>query len=305
MSAVRSRLTAAGYALVAALAQYLPEAVVRPLFALAGDVAWRRRGRGVVQLERNLRRVVGETMSDAELSVLSRDAMRSYARYWLEFFRLPRLSKSRIVGRMSVEGKEHVDKAMAEGRGAILALPHCGNWDHAGAWIAHQGYPFTTVAERLEPESLFDRFVGVRERLGMEVLALTGDDRNVYAVLLQRVRAGKLVCLVTDRDMSNSGVEVSFFGEPMTMPAGPASLAVATGAALLPVCVWFTPDGGPGGGWAGVIHPEIVLPETGDRRAKIAEMTQQLADVFAHDIAENPQDWHMLQPLWRSDRRKP
>ena len=305
MSAVRYRLTAAGYALVAAIAQYLPEALVRPLFRLAADVAWRRRGRGVLQLERNRRRVVGKDMSDAGLSALSRDALRSYARYWLEFFRLPRLGESRIVGRMSVQGREHVDQAMADGRGAILALPHSGNWDHAGAWVTYQGYPFTTVAERLKPESVFDRFVGVRRRLGMEVLALTGDDRNVYAVLLQRLRAGKLVCLVTERDMSDTGVEVSFFGEPMSMPAGPASLALATGAALLPVCVWFTSDGGPGGGWAGVIHPEIVPPDGVDRRTKIAHMTQQLADSFAHDISKNPQDWHMLQPLWPADRRTP
>jgi KDO2-lipid IV(A) lauroyltransferase len=300
---VKSRLTARGsafaYAVAAAMATWLPEAVVRRLFFFGADLAWRRRGRGVVQLERNLRRVVGKAMPDDEFVALSRRAMRSYARYWLEFFRLPRLGEQRIVGRMAVGGKEHLDAAMAAGRGAILALPHSGNWDHAGAWVAFQGYPFTTVAERLKPESVFDRFVGVRQRLGMEVLALTGNDRNVYAVLLQRLREGKLVCLVTERDMSGSGVEVSFFGEPMTMPAGPASLALATGAALLPVCVWFTDDG-----WRGVIRPPIEPPADGDRRAKIAAMTQRLADIFACEIAKHPQDWHMLQRLWRADRAR-
>lgn len=304
---------------MAFLARALPERIVRRLFAIGADIAWRRRGRGVRQLERNLRRVVGPSMSDDDLAALSRRGMRSYARYWLEFFRLPALGKERIVGRMSVAGKEHLDAAMAAGRGAILALPHSGNWDHAGAWVAAVGYPFTTVAERLEPASLFDRFVAVRERLGMEVLPLTGD-RGSFAVLARRLREGRLVCLVCERDLSGGGIEVSFFGEPMTMPAGPASLAASTGAALLPVTVWFTDDeanarrGRPGrrspgqrgnqrgGGWAGVIHPPLEPRPGLDRKARIADLTQRLADAFAAEISRRPQDWHMLQPLWPTDR---
>jgi KDO2-lipid IV(A) lauroyltransferase len=228
--------------------------------------------------------------------------MRSYARYWLEFFRLPRLRHDRILGRMQVCGEHHLRDAIAAGRGTILALPHSGNWDHAGAWVTLHGWPFTTVAERLEPGWLFDRFVGIRERLGMEVLALTGD-RGSYGVLRERLRAGGLVCLVSERDMSTGGVAVRFFGAEMTMPAGPAALALATGATLLPIGLWFTPDGGPGGGWGAVVHPPIPAPAEGDRRAKIAEMTQQLADAFAADIGAHPQDWHMLQPLWPADRR--
>jgi len=299
----RARLQAAGYAFIAWLATTLPESLLRPLFRLGADIAWRRRGRGVRQLERNLRRVVGAHMSDDEMPVLTRAAMRSYARYWLEFFRLPVLRRERIVGRMNVEGKDRLDAVMAAGRGAILALPHSGNWDHAGAWVALQGYPFATVAERLKPESLFDRFVGVRERLGMEVIALTGG-RNAFAVLLERLREGKLVCLVTERDLADSGVDVEFFGEKTTMPAGPAALAVATGAALLPVGLWFTDDGGPGGGWGGVIHPEVAPPAGLERRAQIAQMTQAMADAFASDIAAHPRDWHMLQRLWPTDRQE-
>ncbi|MGH8891381.1 MAG: phosphatidylinositol mannoside acyltransferase [Acidothermaceae bacterium] len=313
------RAVAAGYGAAATLAKTLPEPFVRAVFKLAADVAWRRRGRGVVQLEANLRRVV-PSISDDEMHALSRRALRSYARYWLEFFRLPVLGADRILGRMSVDGEERLRAALDSGRGAILALPHTGNWDHAGAWVALRGNPFTTVAERLKPESLFDRFVAVRERLGMEVLPLTSD-ASTFAVLLKRLRAGQLVCLVSERDLATSGVEVSFFGEPTTMPAGPASLAIATGAALLPTTLWFTDDSGPasrrgsgpgsgrrvgrGGGWGATIHPEIVPPAEGDRRAKVAAMTQQLADAFASGIAEHPHDWHMLQPLWIADRAAP
>ena len=307
MRAVRAglgkRLIGAGYLAAATLARVLPEALVRPAFRLGADVAWRRRGRAVCQLERNLRRVVGVSVSDAELAALSRQALRSYARYWLEFFRLPRFRRDRVLGRMQVHGEHHLRQAIAAGRGTILALPHSGNWDHAGAWVTMHGWPFTTVAERLEPAWLFDRFVAVREKLGMEVLALTGGASS-YAALLARLRAGGLVCLVSERDMSDNGVAVSFFGEQTTMPPGPAALAVATGAALLPVGLWFTSDGGPGGGWGAVVHPPIAVPADGDRRAKIAAMTQQLADAFAAGIATHPQDWHMLQPLWPADRRR-
>jgi KDO2-lipid IV(A) lauroyltransferase len=278
--------------------------VVRLVFRIGADVAWRRRGRGVQQLERNLRRVVGPELPDDELLALSRKAMRSYLRYWLEFFRLPVLGRARIVERMAVEGEPLLTAAMQAGRGVVLALPHSGNWDHAGAWVTAHGYRLTTVAERLKPESLFDRFVAVRERLGMEVLPLTAEAAS-FTALLRRLRAGGLVCLVCERDLGDSGVEVSFFGEPTTMPAGPAALALATGAALLPTALWFTEDGGPGGGWAAKISPSIAPPEHGDRRAKIAAMTQQLADSFAAAIAEHPHDWHMLQPLWSSDRVTP
>ncbi len=283
----------------------MPEAPLRLLFRFGADVAWARHGVGVRQLETNLRRVTATgaagNVSEKQLRRLSRAGMRSYARYWLEFLRLPELGNARILDRMATQGEQILDDAMARGRGAILALPHAGNWDHAGAWVALKGYPFTTVAERLEPASVFDRFVAIRERLGMEVLPLTGGDRNTFAVLMRRLRAGKLVCLVAERDLGESGVQVSFFGEPTRMPPGPAALAVATGAALLPVTLWFTDDGGPGGGWGARIWPAIESPTDGDRNAKVATMTQELADTFAAGIAEHPADWHMLQRLWLAD----
>jgi lauroyl/myristoyl acyltransferase len=293
----RGELISVGTRIVAAL----PEAPLRVLFRLGGDLAWARRGRGVRQLEANLRRVSGRPISQARLRRLSRAAMRSYARYWLEFLRLPELGHDRILARMDVEGEQYLSDAMARGKGAILALPHAGNWDHAGAWVALRGYPFTTVAERLEPASVFERFVAIREQLGMEVLPLTGGDRNTFAVLMQRLRAGKLVCLVAEREMGEGGVEVSFFGEQTRMPPGPAALAMTTGAALLPVVLWFTSAGGPGGGWGARISPAIEVPAEGDRKSKIAAMTQQLATDFEAGIAEHPADWHMLQRLWLAD----
>ncbi|MGP2436401.1 phosphatidylinositol mannoside acyltransferase [Streptomyces sp. JW3] len=273
----------------------LPEPVAVRLGRSVADLAWKRRGKGVLRLESNYARVLPDA-SPARLAALSRAGMRSYLRYWMESFRLPAWSRARIAASLDVKDLHHLTDAMAAGQGAILALPHLANWDLAGAWVTtHLGIPFTTVAERLKPETLYDRFVAYREGLGMEVLPHSGG--AAFGTLARRLRAGQLVCLVADRDLSASGVEVGFFGEPARMPAGPALLAQQTGAALLPVTLWY--DDSPV--MRGRVHPPVEVPESGDRRAKTSVMTQALADAFATGIAEHPQDWHMLQRLWLAD----
>jgi KDO2-lipid IV(A) lauroyltransferase len=185
---------------------------------------------------------------------------------------------------------------MAAGRGVIFALPHMGNWEHAGAWIVLRGAGrFTTVAERLRPQSLYDRFVAFRESLGMEVLPHSGGASR-FGVLARRLRAGGLVCLLCERDLTGSGIEVSFFGEPARMLGGPAALAVHTGAALMPVTLWYD-----GPYWCARIHPEIPVPGEGSHGDKTAVMTQHLAGVFETAIARHPEDWHMLQKVFVAD----
>ncbi len=234
---VRDRLVDWGYAAGWTLVRALPERVAAALFARVGDLAFRRQGPGIRRLRGNLRRVVGPELPEAELDQLTRRAVRSYARYWLETFRLPVMDRDRVAARAdrNTHGVEHLDRASAEGRGVILVLPHMGNYDVAGVWLIARDGPFTTVAERLRPESLFDRFMAYRQKLGMEVLPLTGGSRTPADVLVHRLRAGGTVCLVGDRDLTESGIEVTFFGEPAKMPAGPAYLAARTGASLLPV----------------------------------------------------------------------
>nr|WP_205615003.1 phosphatidylinositol mannoside acyltransferase [Streptomyces harenosi] len=273
----------------------LPEPVAVRLGRTIADLAWKQRGSGVRRLESNYARVVPGA-SPERLAELSRAGMRSYLRYWMESFRLPAWSAERIRGAFAGKDLHHLTDAMAEGRGAVLALPHLANWDLAGAWVTTElGLPFTTVAERLKPESLYDRFVAYREGLGMEVLPHTGG--TAFGALARRLRGGGLVCLVADRDLSASGVEVTFFGETARMPAGPALLAQQTGAALLPVTLWY--DDSPV--MRGRVHPPVEVPPTGTRREKTAVMTQALADAFATGIAAHPEDWHMLQRLWLAD----
>ena len=282
---VTGRLSDAAYAGGWAAVRALPEDVAQGVFRAGADLAWRRGGRGVDQLRRNLARVA----PDRDLDVLTRAALRSYARYWCEVFRLPVTSRERIVSGMATVGEPRLRDSIAAGRGTVMALPHSGNWDHAGAWCGATGVPFTTVAERLRPESLYDRFVAFRESLGMEVLPLTGGARPTFDVLVERLEAGGTLCLLSDRDLSARGIDVQFFGATARMPAGPASLALRTGATLIPTTLSFLDEG-----WQVVFHEEV--PHT-----DVATMTQAVADAFAAGIGAHPEDWHMLQRLWLDD----
>jgi KDO2-lipid IV(A) lauroyltransferase len=296
VTSVRDRLTDAGYALGWAVVCRVPESWARGAFRFGADLAWRRQGPGVQMLEANLQRVTGPSATGKELRALSRQTMRSYARYWLEAFRLPVIGQQRIQAEMLVTGEENIQDNLAAGRGVIIALPHTGNYELAGAWIIGRGAgKFTTVAERLKPESLFRRFLEFREGLGMEVLPASGGDSR-FGVLAQRLRAGGLVCLVSDRDVTGRGIEVEFFGEKARMMAGPAALAVQTGAALLPTTLWFD-----GPGWKAHIYNEVPVPESGTRREKVAAMTQAVARDYEDGIRAHPQDWHMLQKVFVAD----
>ncbi|GGO82454.1 phosphatidylinositol mannoside acyltransferase [Wenjunlia tyrosinilytica] len=293
---MKQHLTDSAYALGWGLVKRLPERAAQRLFERIADQAWKKRGKGVLRLEANLSRVVPDAGPE-RLAELSRAGMRSYMRYWLESFRLPTWSPERVRASFDPKDVHRVDEGMAAGKGVVLALPHLANWDLAGAWIAERGYPFTTVAERLKPEKLFDRFVAYRESLGMEVLAHEGGAAGAFGTMARRLRSGKLVCLVADRDLSRNGVEVTFFGEATRMPAGPAMLALQTGAPLLPVTLHY--DERPV--MRGRVHPAVEVPAEGTRAEKIAAMTQSMADTFASGIAEHPEDWHMLQRLWLAD----
>jgi KDO2-lipid IV(A) lauroyltransferase len=295
VTSLQDRLVDGAYALGWSAVKKLPEPVAVRLGRTIADLAWKKRGKGVQRLESNYARVVPDATPE-RLAELSRAGMRSYLRYWMESFRLPAWSQERVKTGFDPKDAHYLTEGIASDKGLILALPHMGNWDLAGAWVTTKlETPFTTVAERLKPESLYDRFVAYREGLGMEVLPHSGG--TAFGTLARRLRDGGLVCLVAERDLSASGVEVEFFGEATRMPAGPALLAQQTGATLLPVTLWY--DESPV--MQGRVHPPVEVPETGTRAEKTSAMTQALADAFATGIADHPEDWHMLQRLWLKD----
>ena len=279
-----------GYAAGWRLVRSMPDGLARNVFNAGARYA--ARDGGPEQLRKNLARVIGTTPAGVPDSLM-RAALESYARYWREAFRLPSMDPAAVSARLDTVfiGAEHFVAAHRAGRGAVMALPHSGNWDMAGVWLAQHYGTFATVAERLKPESLYDRFVEFRESLGFEVLPTTGGDRPPMEVLEERLRQNVFVCLMADRDLSRSGVPVQFFGEPTRLPAGPAKLALATGAPLHPAHVYYD------GADCVVQIDDALDTSSGD----VGTITQALADRFAVNIAAHPQDWHMLQPLWLSD----
>ena len=294
---MRQRITLLGYTVGWSAVRTLPAAAAYRLFRLVADTAWRRQGKSVRRLEGNLARVLGVPADDPRVRELSRAGMRSYLRYWCDTFRLPDWDERRVVDSVRVENSALLFDTLAAGRGVIAALPHMGNWDHAGAWATYVGAPVTTVAERLEPEELYERFVAYRESLGMEILPLTGGDKDVFRTLLHRARQARLVPLLADRDLTAGGTHVDFFGATASMPSGPAVLAVASRGALVPVTTHYEGTE-PRHRLVITFHDEVVAPAAGSSRDKAAAMMQQVADVFGKAIAEHPEDWHMLQRVW-------
>lgn len=296
---VKHRVIAFGYGAAWSLIGALPERTAYRLFDRIADCLWKRRGAQVLQLEANLLRVLGKDTPPEALAATSRKSMRSALRYYCEAFRLNGWDRSRIVDSIDIadEDRARIADAIRSDRGAVLALGHTGNYDHAGAWlIATHSIGFTTVAENLKPEAVAERFWDYRRKLGMEVLPHDGGP-SVVGTLARRLREGRTVCLVADRDLGASGVPVDFFGETTRMAAGPAALAVLTGCGLFPANLWYS-----GPGRMGIrIHPEIPVPPEGTRQEKIAGMTQALADAYAEGVAAHPEDWHMLQRYFLAD----
>ena len=290
MSDFTENLSDWGYAAGWRMVRTMPEPFARRMFRTGARYA--ALNGGPQQLRRNLARVIGTTPARVPRALM-RASLDSYARYWREAFRLPSMNLARLAQQLDRRfiGAEHFAAAKAAGRGAVMALPHSGNWDMAGVWLAQHYGTFTTVAERLKPESLYDRFIEYRESLGFEVLPTTGGERPPMEVLAERLRDNGFVCLMADRDLSRSGVPVQFFGESTRLPAGPAKLAIDTGAPLHPAHVFYDgPD-------CVVQIDDAIDTSSGD----ISVITQALADRFAVNIAAHPQDWHMLQPLWLAD----
>jgi phosphatidylinositol dimannoside acyltransferase len=295
---MRHALAAWAYRLGWSVVCHVPARLVDPAARRIADRAWEGRGPGVRQLEANLSRV--EPLSEASLRALSRRAMRSYLRYWTEVFRLPRWSAAEIRDAVIPHHTDRVKDTLRSGRGVVSPLPHMGNWDLAGAWAAGDGMPLTTVAERLRPDSLYDDFVRYRAGLGIEVLPLTGG-QPAMPTLEQRLRDGRFVCLLADRDLSRHALSAPLLGEPARLPVGPALLAQRTGALLLPVTTAYE-----GNRMHLRVHEPIdVGPDDGsdDRsdNGAVEKATVAVADVFTAAIRKDPADWHMLQPVFESD----
>lgn len=245
-------------------------------------------------IERHLKRV-NPKLRTASLRVAAQQAFDSYARYYMESFRLPTLSKRTVERGFTVDGYEHITAALAAGNGCILALPHLGGWEWAGRWITDQGIPMTVVVEALEPRELFEWFADLRKNLGMTVVA-AGPQAGI--AVLGALRANEIVCLLCDRDLDRTGVKVDFFGEETTLPAGPAMLGLRAGAPVLPAAAYFTAAYQ---GHHAIVRPPLPMQRLGSIRDDVARITQLLAYELEFLIRRAPEQWHMFQPNWPSD----
>jgi lauroyl/myristoyl acyltransferase len=292
VSDLRGRLTFWGYRAGARVAQSIPPAAAWPLSRLAGRVGGYFQPANRRMAARHQERVAGGRDAGAVNQVFE-----SYGRYWLEMLRLPADVRAGAVdAHFRIDGYEHVTDALGRGKGVILALPHLGGWEWAGAWMADQGHHMLAVVEALEPPELLAWFARQREAMGLEVVAL---GPHVSSRVLRALRDNRIVCLLCDRDLTGDGVDVEFFGERTTLPAGPATLALRTGAALLPVAVYFEGSRD----HHGVVGTPVAVERGGRLREDIARITQSLATAFETLISAAPRQWHLLPPNWPSDRQ--
>jgi KDO2-lipid IV(A) lauroyltransferase len=285
---MREQISTVAYFAGWRLVRSIPEKSAYKLFDRIADFLTVREGKSVLRLKSNLKRVKPK-LSESELDSLVRDAMRSYMRYWCDTFRIQDWSVERIQSTVTTNRSDLLLDPMKDGRGVVIALPHSGNWDHAGAFFCSLGVPLVTVAEHLKPEALFLKFLEYRESMGFEVLAL---DSRSFVTLIKRAKEKRLIALVADRDLSQSGVDVSFFSHPSRMPAGPAVLALKTGIPLVVAHVSYTEIG---------IHIDftpIDIPQVGSEDERIKEIVQRCATAFEEGISRHPEDWHMLQRIW-------
>ena len=290
-SATAEQAVATGFVSGWRVVRALPEARALRLFEAAADRVHRKDGRSVRQLRSNLRRVAPH-LDEAALEELTHRGVRSYLRYWCESFRLPAWPTADLVSRTRTVHEERLRTPYAEGRGVVVALPHQANWDWAGAWACATGMPLMTVAERLQPERLFDEFVAFRAGLGMRIVPLSGGAPPLPR-LAEYLRQGGFVCLLADRDLSRTAVDVTLCGAPARMPAGPALLARETGAALVPATLRYDgPDL--------EIHFHDEVP-VGPGAEGIAAAMQRVAEAFTAGITAAPEDWHMMQRVFTDD----
>lgn len=240
------------------------------------------------------RDLVARNMARAGAPGTARAAYASYARYWLESLRLSSMSDEEIGADFSIDGQENIEAAQENGHGAVLAIPHVGGWDVGGAWLVDQGFPLTVVAEVLEPKEVFEWFVNLRRNAGLTVVPL---DSRAGTAVVRTLRANGVVALLCDRDIDGRGVEVDFFGEPTLLPGGPAALALRENAPLLPTAVYFD-----GKGHRAVVRPPLAFERRGSLKEDAVALTQLLAYELESLIRRAPQQWHMFQPNWPSDR---
>ena len=283
-----------GYRSVAALARVTPKFVVALLTAVLVPVVTisMRKKRAIVS--RHMRRIQPQ-LSERQIRRAVQKSYESYARYYIETFRLPLLNSKQIQSGVSIDGFEHIESGLKLGKGVILALPHLGGWEWSGRWLIQRGHRLNAVVEKLESPRLFEMFLQLRRKYGVQVIPL---DDNAGVAVQQALARNEIVALLSDRDIQGTGIEVEFFGERTTIPTGPAFCALRTGAALIPLATYFSKrlDG-----HKTIVRPAVEVKRLATLREDMQRISQDLANELELLIRRDPAQWHLFQPNWPSD----
>ena len=286
----------AGYRLVSVLVRWIPDRAGRRLFRFIGSLFGYCDRTRRHYVTRHVLRVRGSGLSQKERRKAVGEVFASYAEYWFRSFRLPGMAPEDLESRFTIEGYHHVIEARESGPGPILALPHLGCWEWAGFWLSRiQGLEVAAVAEEINPPELFAWFVDLRAKFGLTIIPL---DSQAGVSVLKAIAGGQVVCLLSDRLVGGTGIDVKFFGETTSIPAGPAVLALRSGAPIIPVGVYDTPNG-----CHAIVRPPIGVRRTGKFRDDVTQMTEDLVVELEILIRHDPSQWHLLQPNWPSDQK--
>ena len=282
-----------GYQVGWAIVKRLPKRLSRKLFIKIADFAYQKDIKGVQQLRANLCFMLGIDIESIELEKLVKEGMRSYLRYWEDAFRMPTWKKENLSQYVECLGIDNLERALATQKPLITATAHMGNWDAAGFWYTTNYGPITTVVERLKPESVYKKFVKFRNDLGIEVIPTSGET-DIFMKLLRRANEGQMVALVADRDITKNGIEVRYGSAMASFPVGPVALALALDGQVLPLSSYYRGDK-----LIMEFHPPVTRSMGSTKEIQVKEMTQEIATVFEREVKKYPQDWHMLQRVWK------
>lgn len=278
-------LGGAAYRVSAKVLRAVPPGL-RHAAAAPGGAAWfwLSAGQRRAALE-NYAAALGRERSDREVARVARRAFQNYGRMLTDFLLIGSLSPEELRQRVTMDGRDHLDAALAKGRGAIMAVPHMGSWDMAGSYGGALGYSISAVAERF-PGSLDDEVVSTRQRFGLNVIAL---GRSAVRGITLALQANSIVALLCDLEQG-PGVGVRFFGRRAVVPGGPAAIALKTGASLIPACQYTTSPGHH--------HVHIDAPLTWAPGETKEGLMQRVVSRFEDFIKERPDQWYAFRPMF-------
>jgi KDO2-lipid IV(A) lauroyltransferase len=252
----------------------------------------------VERAARNMRRVLGPAAPEREVRRRVGQAFGNYARYLIDVLWMSRSTAAEREAAVTLVGWEHVEAALARGKGMLLVTGHVGNWDLPAAVMAGRGYPVNVIVETLEPPAWNERVQGIREHIGLRAVPMETGGRDIYTAL----RRNETVAVVFDRPLSKGGVPVTYFGHETRVPEGLARLALRTGAAVVGA-VGLRPPGG-SGRIVAVISPPLVPTPSADRERDVQALTQTMVTWLEAWVRQHPGQWFMFRDFWPAQQAR-